>query len=192
MYLKKNNGFTLLEMMIVIAIITVLAAIALPMYLGFVAKAQVTRAVAEMYAATKSVEAILGSGSIPVAGPNSRPKNIYDQDYEWIGWNGTNLAKDNMSAAATIETRTKTFHKGLAVENGSGFNGKLRPGVVKMRMWFGRDSISNLHQGMIIMIRDSSGHWQCLIQRNSSSFKEKWIPSSCKDSAIDPHLNTVG
>ena len=45
---SKQNGFTLIELMIVIAIIGVLAAIALPAYQDFVSKAQVSVGLAEI------------------------------------------------------------------------------------------------------------------------------------------------
>ncbi|HHW4680025.1 MAG TPA: prepilin-type N-terminal cleavage/methylation domain-containing protein, partial [Xylella taiwanensis] len=46
--MKKQQGFNLIELMIVIAIIAVLAAIALPMYQNYVARSQVTAALADI------------------------------------------------------------------------------------------------------------------------------------------------
>ena len=66
--MKKQSGFTLIELMIVVAIIAILAAIALPAYQDYVARSQVSEAnslasgaktaVAEEYANTGSFSGI--------------------------------------------------------------------------------------------------------------------------------------
>lgn len=58
-----EKGFTLIELMIVIAIIGVLAAISIPMYQNHVAKTQITAAVAELNGAKPQYELIVNSSS---------------------------------------------------------------------------------------------------------------------------------
>ncbi|MEH6389655.1 MAG: pilin [Pseudomonas profundi] len=60
--MKSQKGFTLIELMIVVAIIGILAAIAIPQYQTYVAKSQVARVVAETGALKTSAETCLLDG----------------------------------------------------------------------------------------------------------------------------------
>lgn len=64
--MKKNQkGFTLIELMIVVAIIAILAAIAIPQYQNYVARSQISRAVGEVSALKTAVEDCLANGADP-------------------------------------------------------------------------------------------------------------------------------
>jgi len=60
---KKSQGFTLIELMIVVAIIGILAAIALPAYQNYVARSQVTTGLADIRGGVTAVEEIMNRGS---------------------------------------------------------------------------------------------------------------------------------
>jgi type IV pilus assembly protein PilA len=60
----RANGFTLIELMIAIAIIGVLAAVAFPAYQTYVAKSQVAAALSEIAPTKIAIELALSTGSL--------------------------------------------------------------------------------------------------------------------------------
>ena len=59
---RKQQGFTLIELMIVVAIIGILAAIALPAYQNYVSRSQVTSALAEIAPGRVAAEELVQRG----------------------------------------------------------------------------------------------------------------------------------
>lgn len=57
------KGFTLIELMIVVAIIGVIAAIALPMYQNNLARSQITSAIAELNGSRIQYELVMNDGA---------------------------------------------------------------------------------------------------------------------------------
>lgn len=67
---KPQQGFTLIELMIVIAIIGILAAMAMVIYPDYISRAQMNRVTGEVSAVRTAVDEVLFRGGAPSADPD--------------------------------------------------------------------------------------------------------------------------
>ena len=86
-----QKGFTLIELMIVVAIIGILAAIAIPQYQNYIAKSQVSRVVAETGSLKTAYETCLNDGQTAIGACD-------------LGFTGSNLFDLDVPAAITADT----------------------------------------------------------------------------------------
>lgn len=153
-----QQGFTLIELMIVIAIIGILAAIALPMYQDYVIKAQVQRVHYELSSTRTVIDSLLANGILPTMKPAEDGKTIDGTPHEYIG-----IDKDKLNSNLIYEADI--------LNN----NGHFQSLTAK----FGRNAYTGIQGATIVMKRDSQGYWSCEIQPNGKKWSNKYTPPTC-------------
>ncbi|AZB89966.1 pilin [Acinetobacter pittii] len=113
--MNAQKGFTLIELMIVVAIIGILAAIAIPAYQNYIARSQVAAGLAEISPAKTNAEAKLAegiSGSITTAaglGVQASTKRCSAITVSVSGTDGASTITCALLGTSAIQTKTITW-----------------------------------------------------------------------------------
>lgn len=133
---RTQRAFTLVELMVVIAILGVLAAIAVPQYQTYVAKSQVTRVVAELGAIRTPIELCILEGK----------KDAHECAPIFAGSNLLQ-AIGNTSEDLSIGNPQLVF---------------LPDGRVLLTGTFGGSAAASLRKRVVIWLRNQDSSWTCM------------------------------
>jgi len=147
----NQNGFTLIELMIVVAIIGILAAIAIPAYQQYIARSQLSRTVGEASKLKTNAETLLMEGIYPATGVE-------------LGYNNSNL----------IGNDHNDLESGLTIDFSTG------DGSGSITALLNGDVAGVLNGAQILITRTNTGTWSCTVSPSASpGWLNNYAPDSC-------------
>ena len=128
---KTQSGFTLIELMIVVAIIGILAAVAIPQYQNYIARTQVSRVVGEISALRTAAEEMNMRGALSTGTTSTQ-----------LGWVGSNLVNPANGQTGLVITEPAT-------------------GQFVFTVTLGGDVAGGLVGDTVFLDRSTAGVWSC-------------------------------
>ncbi len=151
---KTQQGFTLIELMIVVAIIGILAAIAIPQYQNYIARTQFTRVMSDAGIAKTTIETCLLSGLTTIG---NQPGECDPQV------SGSNLIIGNSQTNTVLPTNTGVPQ--ITIQNN---------GTAKIEATFGNRAAVALAGSKLTWSRSVDGVWTCS-SNAAAKFKKTWL-----------------
>ena len=156
---QMQKGFTLIELMIVVAIIGILAAIAIPQYQDYIAKSQVSRVVGEVGALKTAAEFATLQGEAL--------KSDAADAAEQLGWTYSNLVESSDPVSADDQLDVTPASDGVDAA---------------IKVTLGGDAASAVTGATITYTRAADGSWSCATAdaATASGWKDSYAPKGCE------------
>lgn len=155
---QVQKGFTLIELMIVVAIIGILAAIAIPQYQDYISRSQMNRVYGEISSLRTAIEENLMRGEDPST------LDVNDD----LGFTGSNLISTNATGTPPVGTPD------VDVDD---------TGVGAIEAAMGGNSSAAVRGATVTLTRNAAGVWRCSVDGSAATgWKSSFVPSGCAES----------